>query len=274
MVTSGTAAPGQPATDPGLSAAGQVTPPRFDTIILAGGRGRRLGGADKPGLMVGRATLAWRAAAAAAQAGTWLIVLVGPERAELVPVAATLPGGLITVREQPPGAGPVPALRCGLARANSPWCAVIAADLPFLRGIHLRALLGKAVQQAPGAALAGGSADRLAGASGAVLADDDGRPQWLTGCWPTGPLRTALAAYQGTSLRGLMEPLHPLRLRPDVGDGQPPPWLDCDCPADLELARRLQVGPGRGPSEGNTDEHAPELDRGSLRRARHRPRTR
>jgi hypothetical protein len=28
------------------------------------------------------------------------------------------------------------------------------------------------------------------------------------------------------------------RWRPDVPDGAPPPWLDCDTPADLARARR------------------------------------
>jgi choline kinase len=44
-------------------------PRPFDAIILAGGRGTRMGGADKPGLVVGGQTLLSSVLAAAAAAG-------------------------------------------------------------------------------------------------------------------------------------------------------------------------------------------------------------
>jgi hypothetical protein len=40
-------------------------------------------------------------------------------------------------------------------------------------------------------------------------------------------------------LRKVLAPLSPRRLRPAVEPGQPPPWLDCDTPADLARARAL-----------------------------------
>lgn len=200
-----------------------AAPAAFEAVILAGGRGSRLGGADKPGLMVGTATLAAAVVTAAAQAGAQRVILVGPARPELLPLAGRLPGGLLTVCEEPPACGPVPALRCGLAQVRQSWTAVLAADLPFLRGGQLQALLKAA----------------LPARAGAVLTDDGGMPQWLAGCWRTERLRPALHAYRGTSLRGLMLPLRPAGLHCDVAAGQAPPWLDCDTAADLDRARAL-----------------------------------
>jgi molybdopterin-guanine dinucleotide biosynthesis protein A len=255
-------------------------------IILAGGRGARLGGADKPGLVVGSSTMAATAARAAATAGARRIILVGPDRpdvaaaiaaaaalpaadatagdvpagdapaghvraedvraedvraqdvrAEDVPVgdapdagapdAASRAGGtwagrLVVTREEPPGGGPVPALRAGVAEVAAPWVAVLAADLPFLDGDQVLSLLAAA---------------RDGASAGAVIADESGAEQWLAGCWRTDRLGAALAGYRGGSLRGLLAPLRPALIR-DAGpaDG-PPPWLDCDTPDELAAAR-------------------------------------
>ena len=101
------------------------------------------------------------------------------------------------------------------------WVAVLAADLPFLRAAHLRALLAAS-----------------AGQDGAVLTDDGGRPQWLAGCWRAAALRRAVAGYRGASLHGLLSPLRPVSVRIEPGPGEPPPWLDCDTEADLRRARQ------------------------------------
>jgi molybdopterin-guanine dinucleotide biosynthesis protein A len=187
-----------------------MTTEPYDAIVLAGGRARRLAGADKPGLVVGgRALVAWVGAAAATADR---LVVVGPERPE-VP-------GAVTVREDPPGGGPVPALRTGLARVRADWVAVLAADLPFLRPEHIDQLRRRAY-----------------GHAGAVLIDDGGRPQWLAGVWHVARLSAAIAGYGGTSLRGLMEPLGPERVRlPPNGR---PAWYDCDTPDDAARASRL-----------------------------------
>ena len=192
-------------------------PEPFGIIILAGGRGSRLGGRDKPGLVVGGSTLLGSVVAAGAAAGARQIIAVGPERSGL--------DGVTFVSEQPPGAGPVPALRRGLAEALPPWVAVLAADLPFLREDHLGALRAAAAQH-----------------RGAILVDDAGRPQWLAGCWPTQALRRAAAGYEGTSLRGLLGPLGPVPVSLTPAPGEPPPWLDCDTPEDLDRARGWNPG--------------------------------
>jgi molybdopterin-guanine dinucleotide biosynthesis protein A len=193
-------------------------------IILAGGRATRLGGADKPGLIVGGQTLLGAVVAAGTAAGARLIAVVGPVRPDI----ADARGGsaLRFVSEEPPGSGPVPALRRGLAELEAePWAAVLAADLPFLRAAHLRALLAAA-----------------AGHDGAVLMDDGGRAQWLAGCWRADALRRAAAAYQGSSLHGLLAPLRPVSVTIPAGPGEPPPWLDCDTEQDLRRARDWAVG--------------------------------
>ena len=199
---------------PAGAGAGQESGPpgSFGLIVLAGGRGARLGGRDKPGLVVGNRTLIGAVVAAGTAAGAGQIIVVGPQRAGLA--------GVSFVTEQPPGAGPVPALRRGLAEAQPPWVAVLAADLPFLRPDDLGVLLRAA-----------------AGRQGAVLADQTGRPQWLAGCWRADTVRRAVAGYQGTSLGGLLGPLDPVLVRLNPAPGEPPPWLDCDTPEDLQAAR-------------------------------------
>jgi molybdopterin-guanine dinucleotide biosynthesis protein A len=200
--------------------------PEFDVVILAGGRGERLGGADKPGLVVGSGSMAATVTEAAVAAGARRVILVGPGRPD-VTSSLTVTPRLTVTREDPPGAGPVPALRAGLAEVRAPWAAVLAADLPFLRGDDLRALLSAAVAS-----------------GGAAVADASGAVQWLAGCWPAEPLREALAAYQGGSLRGLLGPLRPFLVRAAGPPGGPSPWLDCDTPADLAAARAWLASDG------------------------------
>ncbi len=220
----------------------------FGMIILAGGRASRLGGADKPGLTVGGRTLLDAVLAAGTEAGARQAVIVGPSR----PGEGRLPGGppVRFVREEPPGAGPVPALRRGLAElghpadpgdpAAAPWLAVLAADLPFLRAAHLRALLAAAASH--------DGADH----DGAVLTDDEGRAQWLAGCWRTEALRHAAGGYSGASLHGLLAPLRPASVRIRPGPGEPPPWLDCDTEADLRRAQYWHARAGQGASPATT----------------------
>jgi molybdopterin-guanine dinucleotide biosynthesis protein A len=200
----------------GEAGRGAATTSSFGIIVLAGGRGSRLGGQDKPALVVGGRTLVGSVVAAGRAAGARQVVVVGPERAGL--------DGVSFVREEPPEAGPVAALRRGLAEVSEPWVAVLAADLPFLRGGDVGALLRAA-----------------GGRDGAVLADDSGRPQWLAGCWRTGALRRALDGYAGTSLGGLLGPLAPVLVSPARPPGEPAPWLDCDTPEDLRLAREWTI---------------------------------
>jgi hypothetical protein len=71
-----------------------------------------------------------------------------------------------------------------------------------------------------------------------MVVDDGGRDQYLLGVWRTAALRSVTADVQGpTSLRRVLAPLAVARYRPPVTPGTPPPWTDCDTPADLARAR-------------------------------------
>lgn len=191
----------------------------FDAVVLAGGRGTRLGGADKPGLIVGDQSLLGSVVSAVTSAGADRIVVVGPER----PGAR---GRIRYAREDPPGRGPVAALACGLDQVSAPAVVLLAADLPFLRPAHImRLLTALADPEVPGV----------------VLLDDSARPQWLVSGWAAAGLRGALARYPGSSLGGLLGPLDPLLLPDETAPGEPPGWLDCDTAADLRRARTWAI---------------------------------
>jgi molybdenum cofactor guanylyltransferase len=201
----------------------------FDAVVLAGGRSTRLGGTDKPGLIVGGQTLLAAVVSAVTSAGADQIVVVGPERP-----AALSPGDLVTgargrvryAREDPPGCGPVAALACGLGQVSAPLAVLLAADLPFLRPAHVsRLLTALAAQEAPGV----------------VLLDDAARPQWLVSGWLAAGLRGALGQYPGRSLGGLLGPLDPVLLPDETAAGEPPAWLDCDTAGDLRRAREWAI---------------------------------
>jgi molybdopterin-guanine dinucleotide biosynthesis protein A len=191
--------------------------PRYTAVVLAGGRAARLGGRAKPQLEVGGRTLLARVLDAVADASTRIVV--GPHQ--------PAPADVVLVREEPPGGGPVAALRAGLAPVTDDVVVVLAGDLPFLTPAVVAALL-----------------ERLTG-EGVLVVDDTGRDQLLLGAWRTAALRAVLPTAGGpTSLRKVFAPLAVRRLRPDPVPGAPPPWLDCDTPADLERARSLARGGG------------------------------
>ncbi|WP_067659824.1 NTP transferase domain-containing protein [Nocardia harenae] len=165
----------------------RAAPPleRADAVVLAGGRASRMGGVDKPGIVVGGRSLL--DAALAAVAGCARVAVVGPERAELGP-------DVRQTREEPPGSGPVAALAAGLDALGaepSPLVVVLAADLPFLTADTMRRLI-----------------DHLGTADAAFAADRDGRPQYLIGVWRRGALDSALAAL-GSPVNHPMKALVP-----------------------------------------------------------------
>ncbi|MEV6860105.1 NTP transferase domain-containing protein [Streptosporangium subroseum] len=209
---------------------------RYDACVLAGGRASRLGGQDKPALQVSGRPLIESVAAAVADARR--LIVVGPDR-------PGLPHAIFR-REDPPGGGPVPALRAGLPEVDAPWVALLAADLPFLTAEHVSALLDAAGgdltgDMTEGAAAGEGMTDGDAAdgeaRAGAVLIDDGGREQWLAGVWRTAVLVRALAGYEGRSLHGLLAPLSPVKLHL-TGE----PWFDCDTVDDLQRARSGEPG--------------------------------
>ncbi|WP_063775022.1 molybdenum cofactor guanylyltransferase [Streptacidiphilus anmyonensis] len=183
----------------------------YEAVVLAGGAARRLGGEDKPALVVGGTTLLDRVLAACADAET--TVVVGPERVTARDVR--------WVREEPPGGGPVAGLAAGLAQVTAEVTLLLAADLPFLDTVTVHRVLG---------ALTAPEVDA------AVLVDEEGREQLLTAAYRTAPLRSALAAVgdpDGARLRAVTSRLRTLRL-PDTAGAA----VDCDTWDDVERARR------------------------------------
>jgi molybdopterin-guanine dinucleotide biosynthesis protein A len=190
--------------------------PPYTAVVLAGGRAARLGGQAKPQLRVGGRTLLDAVLAAVADAERRIVV--GPPQ--------PAPADVLQVRERPPGGGPVAALRAGLVEVDTDAVVVLAGDLPFLT-----------------ASLVADLRSRLTG-DGVLVVDDTGRDQLLLGLWRTAALRAAVADSSGpTSLRKVLAPLAVRRLRPTVPPGSPPPWMDCDTPADLARARQLAAQP-------------------------------
>ncbi|MEV0245445.1 NTP transferase domain-containing protein [Nocardia sp. NPDC050712] len=143
-----------------------------DAIVLAGGRASRMGGVDKPAIVIGGRSML--DAALAAVAGCARTVVVGPYRPELPPE-------ILQVREVPPGSGPVAAIEAGLNALQpgpAPLVVVLAADMPFLTDIAIGELLRQETET---------------GADAVFAADRSGRPQYLIGVWRRTALIAALA---------------------------------------------------------------------------------
>jgi len=150
-------------------------------VVLAGGRGARMGGVDKPRLRLGGATLLERAVSAARAAGHDPVVVVGPEV----------------------GGGPAAALVAGLAGLTAREVLVLAGDLVRPDAV-LRLLAGA-----------------MPGRDGAVLIDSAGREQWLAARLRTEALRAAIARLpgpvEGAPLRSLLGGLDLARVPADEG---------------------------------------------------------
>lgn len=194
--------------------------PPYAAVVLTGGRASRLGGADKPALVVGGRSLGARVVEAAAGA------------ARVVVVGAPVPGVEVdlVVREEPPGGGPVAALAAGVVAVAEPVTAALAGDLPFLDAPTVLALRSALAAEPDAAA--------------ALLVDDTGRDQLLCAVWRTSALRSALAAVGGPAgvpLRAVLAAAGRV-VRVAAGRQDPPPWFDCDTEEDLASARAWQGG--------------------------------
>jgi molybdopterin-guanine dinucleotide biosynthesis protein A len=152
----------------------------YGAILLAGGRASRMGGIDKPRLVVDGMSMLDRAVSAMTMLGAAPLVVVGP-----APDAPADPGTL-WVREDPPFSGPAAAVVAALgATAAEPgpppeWTFVLACDLPRVDAAVQ--LLVDDILLLP------------SDTEGACLADASSRPQWLTGVYRTGALRRAAAS--------------------------------------------------------------------------------
>ena len=192
--------------------------PPYTALVLAGGRAARLGGVAKPQLEVGGRTLL----------GTVLAAVPGAVRRVVVGPRQPAPDDVVFVREEPPGGGPVAAIRAGLRAVGTDVVAVLAGDLPFLTPELVDELR------------------RRLDADGVLVVDDTGRDQLLLGVWRVAALAGAVGDPAGpAALHRALAGLAVRRLRPDVPAGRPAPWLDCDTPEELSRAREV-AGDGAG----------------------------
>lgn len=176
-------------------------------VLLAGGRGSRMGGVAKPLLEVGGRSLLRIAVDAVELLGCQPVVVAGP------PVDEPL-AGVVWVRETPPLSGPAAGIVAALAALDEPppgeallhqatlgeqvpaWTLVLACDLPEAGAAVL--LLRDGIEALP------------AELDGRCLTVD-GRTQWLCGVYRTSALRAAAAALPSAgadaSVRALAAPL-------------------------------------------------------------------
>jgi molybdopterin-guanine dinucleotide biosynthesis protein A len=136
----------------------------LDAILLAGGRGTRVGGAVKPLFRIHGETLLARAVAAARHAGADRIVVAGPVLDPALPVR--------WVREQPSFGGPVAGVVSALAELDADEVLVLACDLVD-----------------PAAAIS--ALPSIPDDADGVCLGEGGRPQWLVGRYRTHTLRRA-----------------------------------------------------------------------------------
>ena len=200
--------------------------PDFTAIVVAGGAGRRLGGASKPLLPVGGRPMLLRVLDALTLAEPRIVV--GPPA-----LAPLLPADVVLTQEQPPGGGPVAALAAAvrLVPPGPRAVAVLSADLPFLTPDALSTL----------------RRGLDAAADVAVLLDGDGRPQWLCAMWRLRELRRRLDALgdgAGVAMRDLVAGAS-VRSHAWGGQAGPPPWFDCDTDQDIRRAEEWAHGDSR-----------------------------
>lgn len=194
-------------------ATGRADLSELDAVVLAGGRGARLGGADKAALTIDGVTLLDRALAAVR--GARRRIVVGP---------STTTTAVPVVREDPPFSGPVAGLAAGLAALGQGADAVVvlACDLAD-PGAAVAALLAAW----PPAAHVDG-----------VCLTAAGRSQWLTAIYRRAPLQAAFGRLGDPTDRSVRDLLSGLALL-DVAAGAAAD--DVDTWEDLIKAREQEI---------------------------------
>ena len=103
-------------------------------VVLAGGRGQRLG-ADKAGVEIAPGeTLLHRALALVAPLSDDVIVVRRPDQTLAAP-------GVRVVSDPPPFEGPLAGILGGIEAAREEWSLIVACDMAFLSGPMLRFLM-------------------------------------------------------------------------------------------------------------------------------------
>ena len=202
--------------------AGLVSP--WSVIVVAGGLGRRLGGADKAALPLGgKSTLAWILDVVPADTA---VVVAGPER--------PTPRTVVFRQESPPGGGPVAGVAAALSAVTSPRVIIVAADMPWAG--RLMSALAERFDSTQAEAV--------------MPVDASGRAQPLFSAWDAAYLRSVLATLgdpRDRSLRDLIDLAEPARWQLDAQ--QTRQIADIDTPDDLRAAHEWATDPRLGPSQ-------------------------
>ena len=109
----------------------------YAAAIIAGGRGRRLGGLEKSRLVIGGRPVIDRQLAVLGQVATHVLVVTDDHHRFSA-------SGLQVCDDVLPGAGPLGGLHTALTRSPGRRTLVVAGDLPFLTGAFLRHLAARA----------------------------------------------------------------------------------------------------------------------------------
>ena len=109
----------------------------YAAAIIAGGRGRRLGGLDKNQLVIGGRRIIERQLAVLGQVAPHVLVVTDDHHRFRT-------SGLRVCDDLLPGAGPLGGLHTALTRSPGRRILVVAGDLPFLSGAFLRHLTVRA----------------------------------------------------------------------------------------------------------------------------------
>lgn len=206
-----------------------------DAVVLAGGRGTRLGGVNKAAILLNGERLVDRVVAAARQSGATRIMVVGPDTAQS--------HNTILVREDPPFTGPLAALVAALPEVQAETLLLLSCDLVRPREV-CHALATQPISD---------------GFDGIVLRDVDLRPQWLAAVYRVAALREGVArlgaSIDDAPLRALLSDL-----RLEWLDAPPRVTADIDENVDLEQARSaLERGSAafasKSASHENEDSH-------------------
>lgn len=189
-------------------------PPEWSVVIVAGGRGTRLGGADKALVRISGARGIDRLLSAI-DATTPVVVAGAPVPTER-PVEFRL--------EQPPDGGPVAGIAAALEAVRTPNLVLLAVDMPFA-GTLLPALVAAFIAD---------------GGPGVVAQTPDGRAQYLFSAWRTSALTTALARLGSVRDRPMRDLVAAAHLAPwTLTAAQSGLLIDIDTPEDLIRAREL-----------------------------------
>lgn len=206
---------------PNLEPSKPSGPARFDAIVMAGGRGSRLGGVDKAAIVLQGASMVDRCIEAARKFGAERVLVAGP--------VDTGTHADARVRENPPFSGPLAALDAGIQEVHAPWVMVLACDLVSPTDVVDQ--LVNALRTAP------------ADVDGAILEDEDGYPQWLASAFRSKALLSAITQYRsetGTledaSLRAVFQ-----KLRLQRSTARPGSTDDIDTPEQLAHARTRET---------------------------------